>query len=149
MEEHVKNESKSAEVHMALSGLEGVKGNQDLVEEVMRLLDSQRLLHYSTAGEVDLFSTPGRVLYTLMEDPTITHRALAVYLDLSENMIERTIKTLIEQGLITKTKYERKNVYAFNDVKIKNHPDIRRLQRVISAVNRLSVPVVTEEDEPF
>jgi hypothetical protein len=142
----MKNENKSSEVQKALSGIYQIKNNKDLLNDVMQVLDSQRLLHYSIGDEVSLFSTAGRVLYTLMQEPTITLRALAVYLDLSENMIERTIKTLMVQGLITKTKVERKNVYSFNINQLEKHPDIRRLETVITLIKQLKE---VGEEEPF
>jgi predicted HTH transcriptional regulator len=142
----MKNENKFSEVQKALDGISAIKNNKDLLDNVMQVLDSQRLLHYSSGEEVSLFSTAGRILYTLMQEPAMTHRALAVYLDLSENMIERTVKTLISQGLITKTKVERKNVYSFNIDELKKHPDIRRLETIITMINGLEE---VGEEEPF
>lgn len=138
-----RNETKFDEVRKALSSLGSVQSQG--VEQIMQVLDKQKLLHYSSGGEVQLFSSSGRVLYTLMDDPTITVRALAIYLDLSENMVERIIKSLITEGLITKTKYERKNVYSFNKEKIKNHPDIQRLETIIT----LLFADESSEEEPF
>jgi DNA-binding MarR family transcriptional regulator len=138
-----KNEKKFDEVRKALSSLGSVHSQG--VEQIMKVLDKQKLLHYSSGGEVQLFSSSGRVLYTLMDDPTITVRALAIYLDLSENMVERIIKSLITEGLITKTKYERKNVYSFNKEKIKNHPDIQRLETIITLI----FTEESSEEEPF
>jgi DNA-binding MarR family transcriptional regulator len=138
-----RNETKFDEVRKALSSLGSVQSQG--VEQIMQVLDKQKLLHYSSGGEAQLFSSSGRVLYTLMDDPTITVRALAIYLDLSENMVERIIKSLITEGLITKTKYERKNVYSFNKEKIKNHPDIQRLETIIT----LLFNDESSEEEPF
>lgn len=142
----MKNENKFTEVQRALDSISAIKNDKGLLDNVMQVLDSQRLLHYSSGDEIGLFSTAGRVLYTLMQEPTMTHRALAVYLDLSENMIERTVKTLIAQGIITKTKVERKNVYSFNINELKNHPDIRRLETVITLIKKLEE---VADEEPF
>lgn len=139
----MKNETKFDEVKKALSSLDSVHSRD--VEKIMHVLDKKKLLHYSSGGEVQLFSSSGRVLYTLIDDPTMTVRALSVYLDLSENMVERIIKSLITEGLITKTKYERKNVYSFNKEKIKNHPDIQRLETIITAIFGQE----SSEEEPF
>jgi len=141
----VKNDNKSSEVKKALSSLGVFQNKPGELEKVMMMLDQQKLLHYSSGGEVQLFSTAGRVLYTLMGDPTMTVRSLAVYLNLSENMIERTLKSLMTEGLITKTKHDRKNVYSFNKEIIKNHPDIQRLETIITLLN---IPESSEE-EPF
>jgi DNA-binding MarR family transcriptional regulator len=138
----MKNETRFDEVRKALSSLNTVQSD---VDQIMQVLDKKKLLHYSHGGEVQLFSSSGRVLYTLMDDPTMTVRSLSVYLDLSENMVERIIKSLITEGLITKTKYERKNVYSFNKEKIKNHPDIQRLETIITLI----FDQESSEEEPF
>lgn len=122
--------------------------NPELVDQVMSKLDDFKIVHYQEGNESPLFSTAGRVLYSLMLDPYMTQRALAVYLQLSETMIEKTIKTLIDDGLITKTKYNRKNVYKFNTNLLLKHPDIQRLPMVLKEINRLMSQEV-EEESPF
>jgi predicted transcriptional regulator len=115
-----------------------LSGDKDLVEKVMERLDRERILHYQSSNEVALFSTAGRILYTLMLDPYMTQRALAVYLDLSETMIEKTLKTLIEQGLITKTKFNRKNVYTFDTNLLLKNADIQRMPAVLKRIHEMS-----------
>jgi predicted transcriptional regulator len=68
----------------------------------------------------------------------MTQRALAVYLDLSETMIEKTLKTLIEQGLITKTKLNRKNVYTFDTNLLLKNADIQRIPAVLKRIHDMS-----------
>jgi DNA-binding Lrp family transcriptional regulator len=83
-------------------------------------------------------------------EPTMTQRALAVYLGISETMVEKTIKTLTEQGLITKTKVNRKNVYSFNTNVMGKNPDIQRLPLVFKSIlniGRESQKV--DEEAPF
>ena len=80
----------------------------------------------------------------------MTQRALAVYLGISETMVEKTVKTLTEQGLITKTKVNRKNVYSFNTNVMGKNPDIQRLPLVLRSildVCRASQEV--DEEAPF
>ena len=80
----------------------------------------------------------------------MTQRALAVYLGISETMVEKTIKTLTEQGLITKTKVNRKNVYSFNTNMMGKNPDIQRLPLVFKSIldmGRVSRQV--DEEAPF
>lgn len=64
----------------------------------------------------------------------MTQRALAVYLGISETMVEKTVKTLTEQGLITKTKLNRKNVYSFNTNVMGKNPDIQRLPLLFKSI---------------
>ncbi len=139
----MESDNKTQRVKKALNSISEIRGNKQIIEEVMQVLDSQKLLHYSSGEEISLFSTAGRVLYSLMEDPTMTIRALAVYLDLSENMIEKTVKNLTDEGLITKTKVNRQNIYNFNYNLIKNHPDIRRLKPILNKVDDVG------DEEPF
>jgi predicted transcriptional regulator len=69
-----------------------------------------------------------------MEDPTMTQRALSVYLDLSETMIDKTVKILIQNGLITKTKTQRQNIYKVNIEEVKKHPDIQHLREAVIGI---------------
>lgn len=144
----MKNDNKSSEVKKALSSIDGM--DPVMASQVMEMLDKTKLLHYSSGDEVSLFSTAGRIMYSLMDDPTMTQRALSVYLDLSETMIEKTLKTLMAEGLITKTKLNRKNVYTFDIKIIENHPDIQRLPGVISRIKALKhKSQQVDEEAPF
>jgi DNA-binding transcriptional regulator GbsR (MarR family) len=127
--------------------LDVLLSSPELVEKVMTTLDDLRIVHYQEGSETPLFSTAGRVLYSLMLDPYMTQRALAVYLQLSETMIEKTIKSLLEDGLITKTKVNRKNVYTFDINLLLKHPDIQRIPPILKEVNRLRSQQV--DDEPL
>ncbi len=106
--------------------------NTDLIEQVFKSLNENRIIHYSEEGEVSLLSTPGRILFTLIIDPFITQRAIAVYLGISETMVEKTIKTLVDKGLVTKTKVNRKNVYGFDKNLLLKNADIQRLPSILS-----------------
>ena len=116
----VDNIKKALEEAIAQEG-----GNDDTVEKVMRALDNKKIFRYQRDDEVNLLSTTGRVLVAIIEDPTMTVRAISVYLDLSETMIEKTVKQLVEAGLITKTKVNRQNVYRCNNKSIIEQRDIQ------------------------
>jgi ribosomal protein S25 len=111
-----------------------VSGDKELLKKIAKSLEDNRIVSYSEPGELSLFSTTGRVLYTIMLEPTITQRALAVYLGISETMVEKTMKTLAEQGVITKTKVNRKNVYTFDINLIAKNPDIQRVPEIMNAI---------------
>jgi hypothetical protein len=49
-------------------------------------------------------------------------------------MIDKTVKLLIQNGLITKTKTQRQNVYKANLEEVKKHPDIQHLREAISGI---------------
>ena len=118
----------------ALSKTLGIKGDDDLIVNILTTLDKQKFLRYHNEQTVNLISTPGRVLCALIEDSTMTQRALSVYLNLSETMIDKTIKSLIEAGLITKTKVNRKNSYKYLSKNIIKHPDIQHLLQSINSL---------------
>ena len=127
-----------------------LSNDEELIRKVISSLDSHRIVSYSLPNELSLFSTSGRILFSIIMEPTMTQRALAVYLGISETMVEKTVKTLTEQGLITKTKVNRKNVYSFNTNVMGKNPDIQRLPlvfRSILDVCRASQEV--DEEAPF
>lgn len=136
---------KIDEIKKALEEAIAAGGGSDAaVEQVMRTLDSKKILRYHKDHEINLLSTAGRVLVAIVQDPTMTIRAISVYLDLSETMIDKTVKQLIASGLITKTKLNRQNVYRLNNSAILEQPDIHHFLSAISTLNR--VEQVGEED---
>lgn len=110
-------------------------GGDETLEKVMQALDSKKILRYHKDDEISLLSTSGRVLVALIEDPNMTIRAISVYLDLSETMIEKTVKQLINAGLITKTKVNRQNVYRCNNKSILQQRDIHNFSSAIQLLS--------------
>jgi predicted transcriptional regulator len=127
---------KVDDIKKALEEAIAEQGGNDLtLEKVMQTLDSKKILRYHKEHEVSLLSTAGRVLVALIEDPNMTIRAISVYLDLSETMIDKTVKQLINAGLITKTKVNRQNVYRYNNKLILEQPDIQNFLVAIKMLN--------------
>ena len=135
-------DEKTEKLKAALRQSLGAQANDDLVNSILNTLDKQKVFRYHNENVVSLLSTPGRVLCAIMEDGTMTLRALAVYLDLSETMIDRTVKSLVESGLITKTKQNRKNVYRVHHEVVMKHPDI---QHLLGAISLPQAKVVDDE----
>lgn len=139
---------KIEEIKKALTEAMGPEaGDADAIEKVLQTLDSKKILRYHKEHEISLLSTAGRVLMAIMDDPTMTIRAISVYLDLSETMIDKTVKQLVSFGLITKTKVNRKNVYRCNNKLILEQPDIQQLLRVITSIGGIKDPSV--DSAPF
>ena len=152
----MKNDNRAEEVKKAIQAALGVNQSDtdgEAVEAVMRALDKQKVFRYHNDDVISLLSTAGRVLVVLSEDPKLTQRAISVYLDLSETMIDKTVKTLIASGLITKTKVNRQNIYKVNEEEVLKHPDIRKFFDAISALGKLTKKETTapkqKDEEPF
>lgn len=123
---------KYEKLKLALRESLGANASEELVADILKTLDKQKVFRYHNENIVGLLSTPGRVICSIMEDNTMTQRALAVYLNMSEAMIDKTVKSLISSGLITKTKVSRQNVYKVNYGLVLKHPDI---QHLLGAIN--------------
>lgn len=134
------NIKKALEQAIASAGVDDVS-----VEEILKTLDKQKLFRYHRDSDVNLLSTAGRVLVAIIEDPTMTLRAISVYLDLSETMIDKTVKYLIEGGLITKTKANRRNVYKLNKKLIKEQQDIQHILSAIKVLDKENEEVGNSE----
>jgi len=150
----------AASIREALAEAIGNDPNSPAVEELMRALDRKKLFRYHNDEGVNLLSTAGRVLMAIMQDPTMTQRAISVYLGCSETLVDKTVKTLVESGLITKTKVQRRNVYRINPILIDGHSDIQHLRdaiKLLDSVNRKEVPekkpaisrVIHNQNDPF
>lgn len=131
---------KAEDIKKAIEEVIGLGGadSDDAVEKILKTLDRQKIFRYHKENEVSLLSTAGRVLVAIIEDPTMTIRAISVYLDLSETMIDKTVRTLVSAGLITKTKVNRQNVYQLNKNLIFEQTDI---QHILAAISRISEQV--------
>lgn len=139
------NKNKSSELKKALEDALGASNTDGLLDTILSTLDKQKLLRYHDDDHVNLLSTAGRVLVAIIEDPTLTQRAISIYLDLSETMIDRTLKMLTKNGVITKTKDNRKNIYKVNLEVLKNNPDIRHFIGIIEKLKTQSIST----DEPW
>jgi len=130
------NIKKALEQAISSAGVENER-----IEEILKTLDKQKLFRYHRDSDVNILSTAGRVLVAIIEDPTMTLRAISVYLDLSETMIDKTVKYLIAGGLITKTKVNRRNVYKLNKKLITEQQDIQHILAAIRGLNEENTEV--------
>jgi predicted HTH transcriptional regulator len=123
----------------------------NLLEGVMRTLNQQKMISYNSEDDILLLSASGRVMVAIMEDPSITQRALAVYLGVTESNVQKSIKNLVDAGLLEKTKLNSRNVYKVNGEKVISHPDIARFADGIRnvAMSYFSESKSLEEESPF
>ncbi len=141
-----KNEDIKKAIQDAVESFSG--NSEDATEAILKTLDEQKIFRYHQDDGVSLLSTPGRVLITIISDPGMTIRAISVYLDLSETIIDKTVKTLVAGGLITKTKLQRQNVYQINKNLILKQQDIHRFFSAIEKMKQQD-KIESSEDEPF
>jgi len=129
---------KSEDIKKALAEAIASAGDESdiAVEKILRTLDQKKVLRYHKDHEISLLSTAGRVLVAIIEDPTMTVRAISVYLDLSETMIEKTVKQLIAAGLISKTKINRQNLYKVDIDAVLAQHDIQHVYDVVYAIKQ-------------
>jgi DNA-binding transcriptional regulator GbsR (MarR family) len=141
----IKNKEKSENLKKAIAEALGRSGSTHLdaaTEEVLKELDRQKIIRYGNDDYPDLLSSYGRILVSILEDGTLTARAMSVYLGISLPVVDRALRRLADSGIITKTKVNRQNIYSINKDEIKKHPDIQRFLGVIQAVG-------PEEEEVF
>ena len=131
------SDEKTEKLKSALRDSLGDNASEELIFDILKTLDKQKVFRYHNKDVVSLLSTPGRVLCAVIEDNTMTLRALAVYLNMSETMIDKTIKSFVLSGLITKTKVNRQNVYKVHNELVLKHPDI---QHLLGAINTPKSP---------
>lgn len=129
-------DEKTEKLISALRESLGDNASEEMIASILKTLDKQKVFRYHNENVINLLSTPGRVLCALMEDNSMTLRSLAVYLDMSETMIDKVVKSLVESGLITKTKVNRQNFYSIHFDAVMKHPDIQHLLGAINVYPR-------------
>jgi predicted transcriptional regulator len=120
--------------------------NDELLEGIMRTLDQQKMISYCSKDELSILSPAGRVLVAIMEDSSITQRALAVYLGVTESNIQKSIKALIDAGLVTKQKEKGRNTYRVNKERAYRHPDVSRFY---DGIHQIGSAVSSDDESPF
>ncbi len=147
------NDLSSSNLRLALAEAVDQSPDSAAVEDLMRVLDRTKLFRYHNDESVSLMSTAGKVLAAIVEDPTLTQRAISVYLGCSETLVDKTVKSLVEAGLITKTKVNRKNIYKIDLNNVQNHSDIQHLAGVLELLEKMVVPGITKPkratEDPF
>lgn len=138
------DELTASALREALAEAVGDNPDSRIVEDLMRALDKKKLFRYKNDDEINLLSTHGRVLMAIMQDPTMTQRAISVYLGCSETLVDKSVKALVENGIVTKTKLKRQNLYRLSPAAIQNHSDIRHLRDAINLLDSL----VSKEKTP-
>lgn len=134
-----KSHPTAAHIHTIVSETateNGTLGDVDQLAEkvsdrILKYLDEQKLLYYADPKRVQILNNNGRVLLAIIEDPGITQRALSVYLRVSESNVQKSVTSLLKDGIITKQKDRNRNIYRFNPDVGLEHPDVARLLKCL------------------
>lgn len=126
------SEDKSEKLTSALRESLGANVSDEVIHNILKTLDEQKMFRYHNENTISLLSTPGKVLCSLIEDGTMTIRSISVYLGMTEMMISKVVKELTKTGLIAKTKVRRQNFYSINFEAVLKHPDIQHLLKAIN-----------------
>lgn len=118
---------------------------EELAKKVLETLEGNSAVFYGRKDELSLFSGPARVLVVLTEQPDITPRATAIYLGISEAAVHKSLKILLDNGLIAKTKVKGRNVHKIVPKTLLEHSDIMHALNAIKTAERL----LREEESPF
>ena len=136
------------EVRQALAEAVSLPVDSAEVDGLMRALDRSRLIRYHKGEGVALLSTAGKVLLAICEDPTLTQRAISVYLGCSEALVDKSVASLASEGLVTKTKVGRKNIYCVNVDLVFSHSDIQHWRGVVGLLEGMeAILAVAPGDE--
>lgn len=118
---------------------------QEIAKRLLETLEGNSAVFYGRKDELSLFSGPARVLIVLTEQPDITPRAMAIYLGVSEAAVHKSLKILIDNGLVAKTKVKGRNVHKIVPKMLLEHSDITHVLNAIKTAERQ----IKEEESPF
>lgn len=107
-----------------------------LTETVLTTLGDFGVIAYAPEHTVRLLNPIGRALVALMERPDLTMRELGAYLGITESNAAKSVRALVENNLLTRTKVNGRTQYRLNLSEAMYHADIRRFRAAVS--DRLS-----------
>jgi len=119
-------------------GLDSKMSSEQMAMEIAKAISGTAINYPS--GQLSILTAPARMLVTLIQEPTMTQRALSIYLGISEAAVQKTIKSLASAGLVAKTKIKGRNHYTVNISEFLELPDIVMLSRAIRIAQEAEVP---------
>lgn len=100
---------------------------EELARRIIHAVANTSGISYKPSNEISLLTAPAKILVTIIREPKITIRALAIYIGLSEAAVVKSLNLLLNNNLITKTKVKGKNNYSVVKESFENHSDITHL----------------------
>jgi predicted transcriptional regulator len=122
-------------------------GPEELAKRIVNAVSSTQGISYSVTEEISLLTAPARVLITIVQQPRITVRALAIYLGVSEAAVLKSLKMLLDNNLIAKTKVNGKNNYSIVKESFEKHSDITHLLAAAGIIEKMGQSV--DDDDIF
>lgn len=120
---------------------------EELAIKIVNAVSNTSGTSYSNNHEISLLTAPARVLITIINQPTITVRALAIYMGISEAAIGKSLKLLLDNNLIAKTKVKGKNNYKVVKESFEKHSDI--IHFMAAAVKSEAMRQLTLDEDVF
>lgn len=108
---------------------------EELARRIIHTVANTSGISYKPSNEISLLSAPAKILVTIIREPRITIRALAIYIGLSEAAVVKSLNLLLNNNLITKTKVKGKNNYSVVKESFEKHSDITHLLNAADIVS--------------
>ena len=100
---------------------------EELARRIVNAVANTSGISYKPANQISLLTAPAKILITIIREPKITIRALAIYIGISEAAVIKSLKMLLDNNLVAKTKVKGKNNYTVVKESFENHSDIIHL----------------------
>lgn len=100
---------------------------EELARRIVNAVANTSGISYKPANQISLLTAPAKILITIIREPKITIRALAIYIGISEAAVIKSLKMLLDNNLIAKTKVKGKNNYTVVKESFEKHSDIIHL----------------------
>lgn len=115
---------QSAKVRQAVADAIAKGGSEEeIANEVLTSLVRLKVALFDQHDPVPLFSSAGRVLTSIIRDPEATIRSIASRTSLGESSVARTISSLVNRGLVERSRVGSRNVYRIDQQRVLEHPD--------------------------
>ena len=120
---------------------------EELARRIVNAVANTSGISYKPSNQISLLTAPAKILITIIREPKITIRALAIYIGISEAAVIKSLKMLLSNNLIAKTKVNGKNNYTVVKESFENHSDIIHLLNATQIV--LDMGQLMSDEEAF
>ncbi len=118
---------------------------EELARRIVNAVANTSGISYKPSNQISLLTAPAKILITIIREPKITIRALAIYIGISEAAVVKSLKMLLSNNLIAKTKVKGKNNYTVVKESFENHSDIIHFLNATKIVSDMGQLMSDEE----